>query len=63
MLDILAELRSFFLGGRTGGGVHLPQSDDSSESGFDRFSPNNSGDWSSAGAGGGDAGVLGTTVG
>jgi len=59
ILDILVELRSLFLSGRTGDDVQPAQSDDSPESGPDRFSPIDFGDRTSTGAGDGDVGALG----
>ena len=59
MVGVVVELRSLFLGGRTGDDAQLSQSDDSPESGLDRFSPISFGDRSSADASDGDAGTLG----
>jgi hypothetical protein len=39
VLGSLVELRSFFLGGRTGDDIQLPKSDDSPESDLERFTP------------------------
>lgn len=62
----LVELRSFFLGGKTGDDAQLSESDGSSESGLERFLPRSSAGRSSVGIGEGDTEALkerGRTVG
>ena len=61
MLGDLAELRSFFLGGRSGDEVQLSESDDSLESGLDRFLPLSVGGRSSADVVKGDVEALEAT--
>ena len=55
----LVELRSFFMGGRTGDDVQLSESDGPPGSGLDRFSSFSFVSRSSAGAGEGDTEALG----
>ena len=54
----LVELRSFFLGGKTGDDAQLSESDGSSESGLERFLPRSSASRSSIGVGEGDTEAL-----